>query len=454
MKLKSILGGAALALAFLASAQADVTVNITGATAFRSATLAAIKSRYLAAGTPSFKYAHDQSAGSLTGATRAIFIGTFPGVSGNTTIRCCFTGSVEGVRALIKPSASDPTAPTYYQPSLLTSSNATSTGTELAGQGTTGAAVLGTISDIAFSDVTKSSTPFSASSLQPSSPAAGVIMFTMVASNGCPASITNITSQQFRALLSGGMQPLSMFSGDPNDDPGSAAPNLGAQYIFATGRNDGSGTRTTYLAEAGYGITNLVKQYVTNNSTSSALTQIQLVPAGGLNSPALPGQAASNASTVWGQDVAGNGGYNSGSTLRGDLAKTGASVTVLDELGADAFGSPQVVTLVTWLSLSDAATARAGGAKILGYNGVILSDYATSGTVSAADKAKITGGVYTAWGFENMYRRNDVTSGDIKTVYDTIKSNLASSLTGTAGIPLTDMKVTRSVDGGTISPTN
>ena len=129
-------------------------------------------------------------------------------------------------------------------------------------------------------------------------------------------------------------------------------------------------------------------------------------------------------------------------------------MTVLDELGADAFGSPQVVTLVTWLSLSDAATARAGGAKILGYNGVILSDYATSGTVSAADKAKITGGVYTAWGFENMYRRNDVTSGDIKTVYDTIKSNLASSLTGTAGIPLTDMKVTRSVDGGTISPTN
>jgi hypothetical protein len=447
MKLKSILGGAALALAFLASAQADVTVNITGATAFRSATLASIKARYLAAGTPLFKFAHDQASGSLTGATRAIFIGNFPGVTGTTTIRCCFTGSVEGIRALI-PTVTDPLPPTYYQPSLLSGTTATAGGAELASQGTTGAAALGGISDIAFSDVTKSSTPYSASSLQPSSPAAGVIQFTMVGSNGCP--ISNVTAQQFRAILTQGYQPLSLFTGDPNDDPAAATPNAGAQYIFATGRNDGSGTRTTYLAESGFGITKLVNQYVTNNSTATALTQIQLVPAGGLNSPALPGQSASNASTVWGQDVDGNGGYNSGSTLRGDLAKTGTSVTVLDAAGADAFGSPQVVTLVTWLSVSDAATARSNGAKILGYNGVTLSDYATSGTISAADKAKITSGAYTAWGFENMYRRNDVTSGDIKTVYDAIKGNLV--LTGTAGIPLTDMKVSRPVDGGTVAP--
>jgi len=125
-------------------------------------------------------------------------------------------------------------------------------------------------------------------------------------------------------------------------------------------------------------------------------------------------------------------------------------VTVLDALGADAFGSPINLYLVSWLSLSDAATARTNGAKILGYNGVILSDYATSGIVSATDKAKITNGAYTAWGYENMYIRNDGYSGDKKTVYDAIKGNLV--LSGNAGIALGDMLVGREVDGGTVAP--
>jgi hypothetical protein len=443
MKLKSILGGAALALAFIVSAHADVTVNITGATAFRAATLNSIKARYVASGA-AFSYAHDQAAGALSGATRAIFIGTFPGVTGVTTIKCCFTGSVEGVRALI-PAITDPLPPTYYQSSLLGATTPVVGGAELASQGTTGA--LTEASDIAFSDVTKSSTPFSAYALQPSTPAAGVIVFTMIGSEGCP--ISNITSQQFRALLTTGFQPLSLFTGDANDDPASGTPNVGAQYMFATGRNDGSGTRTTYLAESGFGITKIVQQYVTNVSTSTALSTIQLVPAGGVNSPALPGQSAANASTVWGQDVDGNGGYNSGSTLRTDLGKTGASVTVLDATGADAFGVPQKVTLVSWLSLSDAATARTNGAVILAYNGVLLADYSTTGTMSAADQGKVTSGAYTAWGYENMYRRNDITAGDKVSVYNGIKSNLAL---GTAGIPLTSMLVGRTVDGGTVAP--
>lgn len=443
MKIKSILGGAALALAFVAPAHADVTVNITGATAFRAATLDSIKARFVASGA-AFKYAHDQGAGLFNGATRAIFIGTFPGVTGTTTIKCCFTGSVEGIRALVP--VTDPAPPTYYQSSLLSSTTALVGGAELASQGTTGA--LTEASDIAFSDVTKSSTPYSAYSLQPATPAAGVIVFTMIGNEGCP--ITNITSQQFRAILKTGYQPLSLFTGDPNDDPIADVPNPGAQYIFATGRNDGSGTRTTYLAESGYGITKVVKQFVTNVSTGTTLTTIQLVPAGGVNTPALPGQSAANASTVWGQNVAGNGGYNSGSTLRTDLGKTGASVTVLDETGADMFGAPQNLTLVSWLSVNDAVTARGNGAVFLGYNGVKLSDIALSGsTMSTADKAKVTSGAYTAWGYENMYRRNDITSGDKVTVYNGIKNNLSLAA---AGIPIGDMLVGREVDGGVVAP--
>jgi hypothetical protein len=427
------------ALALATTAYADVTVNITGATAFRAASLLSIKAKYVASGA-AFKFAHDQATSGGTtysGATRAIFIGTFPGVAGTTTIRCCFTGSVEGVRALT--SVFDPLPPTYYQTSLLTSTTATVGGAELANQGTTGAAAA--TSHIAFSDVTKASTPYAGEAMLPATPAAGVIVFTMLTNEG--STITNVTSQQFRALLTKGNQPLSLFTGVATD----------VTNVFATGRNDGSGTRTTYLAESGFGISNPVKQYVTNVSSSTALGTIQLIPAGGVNVPALPGQSAANASTVWGQNVDGNGGYNSGSTLRTDMGKTGTSgVTVLDETGADAFGATVRADLVTWLSLNDAVTARGNGAILCGYNGVKLSDIAISGTVmSAADKAKVTNGSYTAWGYENMYRRSNITSGDALTVYDGIKAFIPSNL-GSAGIALTDMLVGREVDGGTVAP--
>lgn len=426
------------ALALATTANADVTVNVTGATAFRAASLLSIKAKYVASGQP-FKFAHDQAtAGGTTfsGATRAIFIGTFPGVSGTTTIRCCFTGSVEGVRALVP--VADPLPPTYYQSTLLGATTAIVGGAELANQGSTGAASA--TSHIAFSDVSKAVTPFASLPLQPSNSAAGVIVFTMATNEG--SAVTNVTTQQFRALLTGGFQPLSMFTGNAAD----------TSNVFATGRNDGSGTRSVYLAETGFGVANAVKQYVTNVSTSTALTTIQLVPAGGLNTPALPGQSAANASTVWGQDIGGNGGYNSGSTLRTDMGKTGTAVTVLDDNGDDSFGAPVRADLVTWLSVNDAVTARNNGAIFCGYNGVKLDGIAASGTaLSAADKAKVTEGSYTAWSYEQMYRRNDITSGDIVTVYDGIKASIPANL-GAAGIALTDMKVGRPFDGGVVAP--
>ncbi len=439
MKPTKLISGLSL-LALATASQADVTVNITGATAFRAAALLAIKARFAASGQP-FKYAHDQAAGNLNtaapGATRAIFIGTFPGVSGTTTIRCCFTGSVEGIRAVA--GVSDPTPPTYYQPSLLDSVTAVATtGGELASQGTTGAATA--VSDIAFSDVGKSVTPYASVSLQPASPACGVVVFTMLTNEG--STVTNVTSQQFRALLGSGFQPLSMFTGNAAD----------TTNVFVTGRNDGSGTRTAYLAESGFGVSKVVKQYVTNQSTSTALTTIQLVPAGGLNTPSLPGQNAANASNVWGQDVAGNGGYSSGSTLRTDMGKTGASVTVLDENGDDAFGAPVRADLVTFLSVNDAATARGNGAVFCAFNGVKLDGVAASGSsLTVADKAKVTNGAYTAWSYQQMYRRNALTSGDAVTVYNGIKADIPNNLAA-AGIALGDMAVGRPSDGGTVAP--
>lgn len=463
MKLKHLILGA-IALSLGSSAFADVTVNITGATAFRAATLDAIKAKFVASGA-AFKFAHDQATSGGTtynGATRSIWIGTFPGVAGTTTIRTCFTGSVEGIRALV--GAVDPVPPTYYQPSLLDGTTAVVGGAELANQGTTGAATA--TSDIAFSDVTKSSTPYASESLLPASPAAGVIVFTMLTNEGSP--ITNVTAQQFRALMGRGFQPLSLFTGNATD----------TSLVFATGRNDGSGTRTTYLAETGAGITNPVHQYVPVHTDTTSILALQEVPTGGTNDTdsgtagiqlpagsdidtyniANPGvvvakQNVKNASTVWSQDVDGNGGYDSGSALRGDMGRTSASVVVFDATGTyfdTAAGIP--VNLVTWLSVNDAVTARTNGAIFCAYNGVKLDGIAASGTtMTAADKAKVTEGSYTAWGFENMYRRAALTSGDAVTVFDGIKAAIPTNL-ASAGIALTDMHVGRAFDGGTVAP--
>jgi hypothetical protein len=427
MKLKHILASAfTLALVTLAQA-ADVTVDITGATAFRVATLDSIRGRYNASGV-AYKFAHDAAAGSFNGSTQSIFVGTFPGVTGTTTIRCSFNGSVEGIKALVT-TTNDPLYPNVTPGGAFALAAGVIGGQEftpLNGANGFGAAAAQP-SEIAFSDVTIASTPLSGT-LEPATPAAGVVTFTCIANEGASANLTNITSQNFRALFSSGFQPLSLFTGISTDS---------GDLVFATGRNDGSGTRTTYLAETGYGIANVVNQFVTTTSTTLAISDIQRVPAHGGSVPA-------NASTIWGNDVDGNGGYSSGSALRTDMGKTTASVNVRDADNSLLTTGP--LTLVTWLSTGDALVAKNAGAKILGYNGALITPIAAG--LSAADKDKVVYGVYTAWGYEEMYRKAGL-GADTVTVYNGIKSNL---VLGASGIPIADMLVSRSQDGGIVGP--
>ena len=441
MKTK-ILALAAASLALGSSAFADVTVNITGATAFRVPTLDSIKAQFVASGQP-FKFAHDRNASNnqaFNGATRAIFQGTFPGVSGVTTIRTSFNGSVEGIKALIDSPAADPT---YLTTAVLGSITAVVGGNN-GGNGQGGASTAAAAqSDVAFSDVAVSSTAFAGNSLQPSTPEAGVVVFTMIANEGAAGILDNMNTQNFRALFSAGFLPLSFFTGNA----------LNTDYVFATGRNDGSGTRTAYLAETGYGIANAVNQYLVGRSTGGAINAIYRVPAGGTSvglaavTPSLT-LSSGNASTIWGLNQDGNGGYSSGSTLRDDMGRTSTSVNVYDADGSELLTGANVY-LVTWLSLGDASPARTAGAVILGYNGVKLADFASTGTLSVADTAKVTQGAYTAWSFQQMYRRNDITTGDKVTVYNNIKNNL---VLGTTGIAAPSMNVGRSVDGGVVTP--
>lgn len=435
MKIQNILTGAC-ALALVASAKADVEITLTGATAFRTAAMQAIQNAYNQAGAlgTTYNVAHDFAAGNLTASNKAIFVGTFPGVSGITTIRTSWNGSTEGLRAValgdVTPS---------YQPAFLTAAAITAPGENAAKTSPT----TTVHPKFSFSDVLQSTSPIASPTLNPPDARVGVVTFAMVANESAPANWTNVTTQQFKAILQQGLQPLSLFTGDAAD----------TTLVFVTGRNDGSGTRSAYLTEIGYGVANGVQQYVATANgaaTAGVVTAITRVPAGGTGTGNLATSGgASNASTLWGNDVNGNGGYSSSSALRDHMARTTAAVDVYDpESGQtpDLVGEP--ILLLTWLSTADSRTAASNGAKILSFNGVSVTPISTG--FNAVDKAKITNGQYSAWSYQQLYYRGSL-AADETTVYNRIKTELPAALNTTAnGLTLGDMSVTRAGDGAPI----
>jgi hypothetical protein len=277
---------------------------------------------------------------------------------------------------------------------------------------------------------------------------------------------TSVSSQQFRTMAQLGYAPMSFFTGNASD----------TTRVYLTGRNDGSGTRTSYLSETGVGAATPITQYIAHDrSVSGSIPYILKVPAGGgfnFQNAATP----SYASTVWGTDIDGNGGHVSGSDLRSDLSKTTASTAVwefVDFTGPD--GDPDGVYtadedsqvraaeklyLLTWITYSDALSARGNGtastrnAEVLGYNGVILprlSGDNPPSTMHADDKALVANGRYTPWNFQQLYYVNSTAGAS--TVFNELKSRLNSaSVIGSAGMALSEMQVNRTVDGGTILP--
>lgn len=417
---------AILSLAMVSIASADQSFFITGATAFRSAALKAICSSYSATGLVGAFKRTDGAATNLQAADRQIIKGTFGSLPGITTIYCSWNGSVEGVKAL----ALDEDLP------FLTSTVTTSTVTTTATGGTdllTGGSETSAKADLAFSDVFKSSTPYSSANLFPSDAKVGVIAFTWVANDGADAGLTNVTTQSARAILTTGFQKLSLFSGVTAD---------ASKRVFLSGRNDGSGTRTTFLAEVGYPIALPIKQYKATVS-SGVINSLRLWPAGD----------GTNASTIWDNDVDGNGGWFSGGSLTTTMGGTSASVTVFEADGAEVSFPAAAVCVLGYQSTSDAATSITNGGRALSYNGFPVTYNGSA--LSATTRAAITNGQYTMWGYEQLYSKTAIdtaaTTG-VSVIYNAIKTGCNALNLANSGIPLSEMTVSRTTDGGTVAP--
>jgi hypothetical protein len=400
---------AASALVLVASANAQTQINITGATAFRAAAHQTIRN-----GFTSLEYGFTST--SLGNSNQAIFRGTFAGIPGTTVIRTNFAGSIAGIKSVV----------------LNQSVNFISTNATLSTSGT--ASISSSLVNdpvvpkFAFSDSEQTSTPFTSPTL--GGGPVGVVAFAMVANQGTPANLTNVTAQQFRALWSNGFQPLSLFTGSAADS---------GVFVYATGRNDGSGTRTTYMAESGLGIPTVVTQWKVTGANETN-TSLQLWPAAD----------GVNASTVWGNDVAGNGGYDSGSFINALMGRNSDNVSILDNLGNEV-ATGQKVVILSWISTTDAASAVTNGGKVLAFNGVSVTPV-TGASLSATDIDKIAYGQYTAWSFQQLFHRGAL-SAEESTFRAALETGLNDqSLLLNNGIALAAMQVSRPQDGGTVAP--
>ena len=381
-----------MAMAFVCIAQAETTVRITGSTAYRSNTHQAIRNIYDAGVTYCY------SGTTFGGSTQAIFHGTISGKP--VTIKTSWSGSERGIQtvsaSLTVPFLVDSIQPPGCIPDDIS------------------------VPDVAITDTFQSSSAFlgiywgvnyPALTESPNSPV-GIVPYKFLANRGAPASLGNITDKQAQLLWAAGTLPLSFFTGNSADEN---------KTVVATGRDPGSGTRLTALAEIGLGSQASIKHWQPLDSNGN--------PVGTVGTP-IEHFVPWPASVVNGIPVAiFNGGFSSG----GDLSRAIANTT------------PTGFTLVSYAGTNDAdANSLPSGAVELSYNGILLGN--TGGDYNSA--TVLTEGKYTFWGYEHVYYRSD-TPSMIKSVADAVALQLRSV---DASVRLSSMKVQRRTDGSIVVP--
>lgn len=388
---KRFLVASATLFAAVSAAMADVTIDITGATAFRAAANNAIIQAL--GGSATVEYAFTGTQG-IDGTNRAIFRGTFAGIPGTTTIRTSWSGSAAGVAAVAN------TTPVEL---LVESTPVAVGGLNL----TAGQTVFETaVAKFAFSDVAQAATPTPAPALEGTE--VGVVPFVFLVNDGAPAGITNVTDQLMQAVYKSGFAPVSMFTGNSAD----------TGVVLGTGRNNGSGTRITILAETGFGFDNTLVQYQASVDTAN-----DQIAAGSLTLFERNIGTAQNPNFI--QDP--NFGYSSNSFVRDILsAKTDANFPG--------------VTILSYLTLSDATAAQTNDARWLTYNGVPYTE------------ENLKNGSYSLWGYQWFYNTTGL-SADETTFKNGFVAGIPAGLLPSAGFPIPDMNVDRvGGDGGQILP--
>jgi hypothetical protein len=456
---------AAVSLVQVASA-ADVTIHITGSSAFRGAASNAILNIMTF---PSAGMGYAYQGTSFTGATYQIFKGSVAGITGTTTVKTQWSGSVEGIR--------DVSAPNNI--AFLVDTTTVSAG------GTPSAPVTtaNEPAEIAMADNTQNSTSFKTPAINTVFKV-GVVPFAFVAGQNTPTSFTNMTAQIGKALLGAGSIPTSLITGNAAD----------TTPIYAVGRNSGSGTRLTTLAEIGYGTLTPVTQFHPVTQTGNTLNNIDITALSGDDGESSGGNLADilrlNSTSVTdnfngtGPGLIGMIGYlGENDSYRavfgiGGSSGTGAgNARYLSYAGVSAFGGvaskPASVTSNGTTTITVVTGSTAGvipGQIVTGTfiapgsivitnpnNGTLILDkIAPAGTSSNVQigsllPTAVRQGAYSFWNYEYISWKSAVVTGDKATFAVALKNRILNFDYGFSGLADdASFQVFRDVDGGVI----
>ena len=214
-----------------ASAQAQVTINISGAVAFRDTSYRAIRSIYGA----NLTSQNPADGPGTPNQLKVTWTGTIPSIYGGqtVTVKAFYNGANAGIQDLVQ--------------------NRNVNYLALATPGDTN--TVNELSDIAYSSVFQNSTAFTTPAL--TSTEFGVTPVFFVKSTSAPAGLVNITRNQFRVLAKNGSVPGWFLTGNPAD----------TADIYYISRDPSAGQRT--IVEKENAFTGAIQSYLWNTNTSS-----------------------------------------------------------------------------------------------------------------------------------------------------------------------------------------
>ena len=250
-KTKALILAGAFAAASAANAQ--VTIYLSGSTAFRAETVNSIKALY--GGSPSIT-----PAGATTSSSKVTYVGNGGNIGtlfgGQTvTIKTAFSGSVEGIINVV--GAANPAGVT--QPTYLNADNSTDSNT---------------VADFVLSDVFQNTSDYNDGLYAALDDyQCGVVCFAWTRNVAAASSgISNITHQQAQQFFASGSIAKSFWTGNLAD----TAP------VYLSGRYKLSGTRLTYQADCGYGANADATRYLLDGSHNPILDTAGQTGGGGV----------------------------------------------------------------------------------------------------------------------------------------------------------------------------
>jgi hypothetical protein len=248
----------------------------------------------------------------------------------------------------------------------------------------------------------------------------GIVPFKFIASPGAGAAgLTNMTNQLFRAMLTNGTQPLSLFTGLTSD---------AGTTVYVTGRNPDSGTRVTAYTETGFGIVNIPTQYQPQTAGNA-----EIDTAGGTIDHFAQWPRDTVNTIVF---ATGQSGYNSGGNLSKGTNNTPPANTLLISYAGTNDCDPQI-------------SPGTGGKLLteLSYNGQTLGGVGGNYNTNAA----LIQGKYSFWGYEHLYYNASLVGTASQTFADAVALDLQNN---NAVVFRASMNANRPgfVDGGTIVP--